>query len=108
MTTKNKARVLVIPPNKAPEVREITPDLETLQGLVDGYIEIVPYGSNGVDLVCNEEGKFNGCEPNRPVWSGKDVIFGQFLLVRHDDEGNCIGLSDQDIERFSKEFALPC
>lgn len=104
--SEKKVRVLVIAPNKSPEVQEIVPDLETMQKLVDGYIEMVPYGSNGVDLVCNEEGKLNGAEPNRPVWGGRDVIFGQFLLVRHDAEGNCIGLSDQDIKRFTKEFAL--
>lgn len=108
MTEKKTARVLVVPLNKQPEVQEIVPDLETLQALVDGYIEIVPYGSNGVDLVCNEEGKYNGQEPNRAVWGGKDVIFGQFVLLRHDDEGNCVGLSEQDIARFKKEFALPC
>lgn len=105
---EKKARVLVVPLDKSPEVREIVPDLETMQELVDGYIEIVPYGPNGVDLVCNEEGKFNGAKPNRPVWGGKDVIFGQFLFVRHDDEGNVVGLSDQDIAKLTKEFALPC
>ena len=53
--------VLIVEPGKKPYVKEIDSGLESLQHEVGGYIEaIYPY-EDPVALVCNEEGKLEGC-----------------------------------------------
>ena len=51
-------------------IRDSLNTLKAMQELVGGHIEIVDY--QGACLVCNEEGKLLGLEPNRRV--GQDVI----------------------------------
>ena len=101
----NKLRVLVFPVGKPGEVQEIDPGLDSMQRMVGkGYIQMVPYAHN-TTLVCNEEGKLNGQQPNRPAWGGADVIFGPFFFVGPaDDEGDSMSLTDEQIQKLKEEF----
>lgn len=62
--------------------------LEQLQGLVDGYIEMVPvYGSDWY-IVCDEEGKLKGKEINPLAtqmlqMQPHDVIVGTVVVAHH-------------------------
>lgn len=47
-------KILLKEPNKPFEVKEIENNLETLQQLVGGYIEVVPYKDN-IAIICDEE-----------------------------------------------------
>ena len=60
--------------------------------------------------VCNEEGKFNGMDPNRAVYGENheimDVIFGPFFIC--DCSGQNFGSLDREqLERFKKQFRNP-
>lgn len=66
--------------------------LEKLQEFVGGHIEVVPlfrHKKRTINLVCDEEGKYDGSAPN--MWlvntSGKvvDIICGDFLVMAADD-----------------------
>ena len=99
-------RVLVIEPNREPYVKEIDGSLKSMQKVVGGLIEFVGIGDN-VSLVCNEEGKINGLEPNRDLFGFgiPDVIFGTFFICGYDDrDGDSIGLTDKQIEKYSRIF----
>ena len=79
-------------PGKAPEIREIVNTLDIFQTLVGGHIETVRL-TKSVLLVCNEEGKLLGLEPN--IFCRNDVIVGPVILVG--DAGEDFG-SVKDIE----------
>lgn len=64
---------------------EIDNSLEAMQKLVGGYIEVVHMFDN-VCMVCNEEGKLMGLEPNLVLRNG-DVVVGDIFFVEFDEEG---------------------
>ena len=98
--------VLKVEPGKTPEVVTLKNELETLQQAVDGLIEFLPLDSSkGIDLMCNEEGKLIGLEPNRRV--GNDVIVGTFYVLKCNYEGECCSLNDEDIAEYKNRFAKP-
>ena len=50
-------------PGRPAEVRDVPNTLEALQGLVGGYIETVTVATDAA-IICNEEGRLIGLEPN--------------------------------------------
>ena len=100
---ENEITVLKVEPGKAPAQITIPNTLKAMQELVGGHIEIVDF--QGACLVCNEEGKLLGLEPNRRV--GQDVITGTFFLANSDLEGNLCSLSQEDLVHFQQQFAQP-
>jgi hypothetical protein len=76
-------RSVVKEPGKPPEVRDIgnANELQPLQELVGGYIEVVPFPVKNTVLVCNEEGKLMGLPPNfrapGDVFVGTVVVLGR-------------------------------
>jgi len=60
-----------------------------------------------VDVVLNEEGKFNGSDPNRLLYyRGQliDILFGNILIVDANEEGETISLSEDKINKYMKIF----
>jgi hypothetical protein len=102
-------RVIVVPAggldeDKQPCVREVeTLDLETMQSMVGGPIELVRI-DEGVDLYCNENGRLVGLPMNREVRTddGRRYDFlGDFFIVGGDDEtGENVGLTDEQIAKW--------
>jgi hypothetical protein len=73
-------RVAIMEPNKEIEIKQVENTLETFQQIVGGYIEVVPFNPElGIVMVCNEEGKLLGLEPNFH-W-GLDTIVGTVVFV---------------------------
>lgn len=71
-------------------------DLSWSQEKVGGFIECVhPLPSRKIMLICNEEGKLMHLRPNL-ILAG-DVIVGDVLFCSYDDEGDWIGLTDEQI-----------
>ena len=107
---EKKITVLKVSPYCEPDEVELVNKLENLQEAVSegsdsvGLIEIIPL-TDTVSLLCNEEGKLIGLEPNRRI--GYDIICGTFYIVGEDREGNLTSLSDDDMEYFKVRFALP-
>lgn len=87
------------------EEREIKNTLEDLQEIVGGYIEIPflsrEFNDNEIDVIINEEGKLiDGLEPeiaiiNKETNAILDVVYGNCAFASHDNEGNTIGLNEE-------------
>lgn len=99
---ENMIRVLKIEPEQAPAVKEIQNDLTSLQAEVDGLIECISF-PNGCVVVCNEEGKLRGMQPNRRL--GADIICGPFLVCDTTYDGDFTSLSKSKIAEYSQLFS---
>ena len=105
-------KVLVVEPNKKPEVRKIGNGLESMQAVVGGLIEAVYPFDDPVALICNEEGKITGLPLNRCLRdeSGEiiDIIAGTFFLCGTPaDSDSFTSLTEEQIETNTERFAAP-
>ena len=87
--------------------------LKELYAIVGGncrLIEAPGTFKDGRFMVMDEEGKFNGMEPNRAVYGedGKimDIIFGPFFVCVCSGQ-NFGSLSQEQLKRFSEQFSRP-
>ena len=71
---KETIKVLVKHPHEHPEVRKIHNSLGTLQRFVGGSIETATFGD--VVVICNEEGRIHGLEPNVAGFVGTIILAG--------------------------------
>lgn len=99
---ENMIRVLKVEPGQALAVKEIQNELESLQAEVDGFIECISF-PNGCVVVCNEEGKLNGMQPNRRL--GADIICGPFFVCDTTRNGDFSSLSKSKIAEYSQLFS---
>ena len=106
-------KVLVLS-NGELNTQEIGTELEDLQKIVGGYIEI-PYLSkkffeHGIDTIINEEGKLiKGLKPEIAIVNEKrgnilDIVYGNCIFASHDEEGNTTALTDEQIEIVNNEL----
>jgi len=101
---KETMLVVVIEPGKPAQVKNFKSDLDAMQKIVGGYIEIVPaewlpnggrlLGKNLL-LVVNEEGKLKNLPPNFPIRNGSDYIFGPAFVCKS-QEDEMVGLSEEE------------
>jgi len=98
------------------KARDINNELEDLQKIVGGYIEI-PYlketfTKNGIDVIINEEGKFiDGLRPEIAVVDNLtgdvfDVIMGNCIFASHDEEGNTTELNEKQWKIVMEELGV--
>lgn len=98
---------ILIRPGNVPEVIEFKEGYKELQRLVEGDFEM-PALFDDVDVVLNEEGKFNGSDPNRLLYyKGQliDILFGNIVIVDANEEGETISLSEEKINKYMKIFS---
>ena len=101
-------KALKVTPLERPEICYLENKLEALQKAVSigadyvGLIEIIDLDERAC-IVCNEEGKLINLMPNRRL--GDDIICGVFYVVGQNDEGDLTSLTDEEIERYAKQFA---
>lgn len=103
-------KVVIVKPNEEPKVEQIEDDLEVMQHIVGGLIQELPISEDAA-IICNEEGKLYGLPMNRPVFDqdGRlfDVIVGTFFVAGISDMSESfLSLSDEQIRRYIKQFAL--
>ena len=99
-------KVLYYAIGKEPEVIEIAPTLKSMQETVGGYIETLTL-SNGVVVVCNEEGKLLDLPLNRTVFfspRSAEAIMGNFFVCEAGDE-DFKDISSKGIE-YAKEVIV--
>ena len=60
-------KILIVEPRQRPRRADIPHTLRDMQQTVGGYIEIIHPFDDPVALVCDEEGKYKGYEPNRAL-----------------------------------------
>ena len=106
-------KVLVLSNGELKE-QEIGNGLEHLQKIVGGYIEIPFLGdtfrNNGIDVIINEEGKLvDGLKAEIAIVNEKqgnilDIVYGNCIFASHNDEGETIGLNDEQIQIVMEEL----
>ena len=102
--------VLMVEPNEKPRIVRLANNLTALQTAVSigaSYrclIEIIPL-NNDVCILCNEEAKIIGLEPNPRLWS--DVLCGVFYVTGQGGERNLCSLSAKEMEYYKAFFAVP-
>ena len=104
-------RVLVVEPERRPEVREINDSLKEMQGIVGGLIQPI-YLDDSVVLICNDEGKLMNLPANRGLRDENgqmcDIIFGTFFLCGAPaDSDHFTSLTPEQIERYRERFYTP-
>lgn len=96
------------------ETKEITNELEGLQKIVGGYIEI-PFLSktlngNGIDVIINEEGKFiDGLRPEIVIVDKEngdvlDIVMGNCIFASHNEEGETVALNEKQYKVVMEEL----
>ena len=103
-----KIKVLYVEQGKEPYEKEIDNELSSLQALVNGWIELFCPFSDGSSFFCNEEGKFNGMQPNREITSNifHDVIYGPFFICESNEDGDLVSISDELSKKYKAMFSL--
>ena len=105
-------RVLVVEPERRPEVWEINDFLKERQGIVGGYIQAIYPFEEPVALVCNDEGKLMNLPANRGLRNKDgqmyDIVFGTFFLCgAPPDSDHFTSLTEDQIEQHRKMFHTP-
>ena len=106
-------KVLVLS-NGELKAQDIGTGLEELQKIVGGYIEI-PFLSkvfrdNAIDMIINEEGKFiEGLKAEIAIVNEEqgnilDIVYGNCIFASHDNEGNTIGLTEEQVKVVEEEL----
>lgn len=102
-----KIKVLVVEPEKSCKVREVEDELEALQAIVGGHIEIVTQFAEPVAIMCNESGKMLGLPFNRPLVDQQgmpyDILCGTFFIAGVQGE-NFASLTDAQISRYQNLY----
>ena len=103
-------RVLIVEPAREPYMKEIGSELEDLQREVGGYIEALYPFDDAAALICNEEGKLDGLEPNRALRGAYgeiyDVIAGTFLVAGLEGDG-FRSLTEEQAARYMDMYREP-
>ena len=105
-------RVLVVEPERRPEVREIDGSLSSMQEIVGGLIQPVYPFDDPVVLVCNDEGKVMGLPANRGLRDKEgqiyDIVCGTFFVCgAPGDSDHFTSLTPEQIERYQEQFYTP-
>ncbi len=105
-------RILVVEPERRPEVREIDDSLKAMQDIVGGLIQPIYPFDDPVALVCNDEGRLMDLPANRGL-RGKDgkiydIVFGAFFLCGAPaDSDHFTDLTPEQIEQYQRRFYTP-
>jgi hypothetical protein len=104
-SSSKRIKVISIPVGSDPMVVEVAPTLEAMQDLVGGVdggcdlIQVVPM-PDGLELVCDEEGKLKGLPLHLRIFGGKDFVAGDCFLTRSDEEGESVSVTRADIAKY--------
>lgn len=78
-------RVIICKPGEKPEVKDIENELSVLQGIVDGYIEVLYPFPFDVCMICNDEGKLVGLPESVLLFDDNldvyDVVAGPCIIT---------------------------
>ena len=106
-------RVLIVEPERRPEVKEIDGSLKAMQEIVGGLIQPIPLiGDPDTVLVCNDEGKILNLPANRGLRdeTGQiyDIVCGTFFICGAPaDCDHFTSLTSEQIDRYRERFYNP-
>ena len=102
--------VLLVQPNAYPKKIGVGTELEDLQAMVGGDIEVTYPFEDEVAIILNESGKINGLPLNRAIYTEdgdmQDIYAGDFLVVglTEDDFGS---LTSEQMQKYEELFHQP-
>lgn len=99
-------KVLIVEPGMVPYEKNIKNNLDTMQKIVGGMIQITYPYEDLVGIVCNEEGKIMGLPLNRYIPENEDIIAGTFFVCGL-SETDLASLNRNQIEKFYNKFKCP-
>lgn len=105
-------KVVMVEPNEAPIVMEMTNQLDDMQETVGGLIEEAYKFEDDAVIIANEEGKIKGMPLNRVIKNKNgdiiDVICGPFFICYAPFESEeFLSLSDEMAEKYKEMFKTP-
>lgn len=106
----NKIDVLLVEPGQYPKAMQIGTELEDLQEIVGGSIEVTYPFEEEVGIILNEEGKILGLPLNRAMRNDDgdvyDIYAGSFIVagLTEDDFGS---LTPEQMDKYNKMFHQP-
>lgn len=105
-------RILVVKPERRPEVRDIDGSLKAMQGIVGGLIQAIYPFDNPVALVCNDEGILMNLPANRGLRDKEgqiyDIVFGTFFVCGAPaDSDHFTSLTPEQIGLYRERFYTP-
>ena len=105
-------QVLVVEPERRPEVREINDSLSAMQEIVGGLIQPIYLFDEPVALVCNDEGKLLDLPANRGLRNKDgqiyDIVCGTFFLCgAPPDSDHFTSLTPEQIYQYRERFYTP-
>lgn len=111
ITPKPVHKFLKVNPGEVPTVIEIEEvSYEFLREQIGGLIEYVQFQHDNqyFDIILHEEGKLEELPPSLIMMQNNvpfDFIAGGFLVAKSDEEGETIGLSDEELKRLLPLFS---
>ena len=108
--TSEKISVILIEPGRYPKLIEIEDTLEAMQETVGGYIEEYMPFDDEVAIICNEEGKMNGAELNRAIYSEPENVemsyqqLKAYLRQAEKDRSHTVGYIVFTADSFDKSY----
>ena len=100
-------KAIIVEPDARPRVADIQSDLESLQEIVAGDIQVVYPFDDTVGIICNEEGKLLGLPLNRALRDDNgeifDILCGTFLVVGL-SEDDFTDLTDEQVDKYMKLY----
>ena len=108
----NTWNILLLEPGACPRATTIAGTLQAMQQAVGGPIQAIYPFEEPVALICNEEGKLLHLPWNRALRdeAGQiyDIVAGTcFLCAAPPDADSFAGLTDAQLETFTRRFATP-
>lgn len=90
-------------PNKEPVVMQIENSLEAEQSIIKGDIQKLDIGDN-VCIVCDEEGKLKGKEPNIKHKTYGTIVGNIFIIGENTRTNQFVSLTERQVEKYIKEL----
>ena len=101
-------KILMVEPGKAPEEKNISGTLDSMQEAVGGTIQAIFPFDEPVALICNDDGKLMNLPMCRSLPETGDIIFGSFFICAAPlSYQNFTSLSEAQIERYMERFRSP-
>mgnify|MGYP003290222018 CR=1 FL=1 len=111
ISPKGKIPAIICYPLKEAIITFVTPDINVLQRIVGGSVEIVTTPDMPtVDIICNEEGKLNKMRLNRALTSNDrvyDVIAGPMVIMGVNESGQNVNPGIKTLEMLYYKFLEP-
>lgn len=95
-------KVIICRVGEEPVIEDINHSLENMQVIVNGQFDCISLADD-IDLWCNDEFLYNGSTPNRFVktlYGGEISINGTFFLASSNEDGETIGLNNQQLDEW--------